>query len=210
MGRLPLGAGVEPVDRRPIFSRKPNARRLLVATRRRPYGFYSVLQLTAAASVREIRKAYLAKCLEYHPDKHATATRAQKAAFTKQMQAVTDAYAVLSDPEKRAQYDRKTLGIGAELEQKIETLRSKVHRHRQSADERAVSISLNTARRRLQQMPLANRYMRNDVVRRKLYCKKETSMRSKVVAPGKKWRVCIRRRSERKKDKRLGKFVAVI
>lgn len=62
--------------------------------------YYSVLGVTKSASVAEIKKAYRKLALKYHPDK----TKGDKAAEAK-FKEVSEAYAVLSDPEKKNQYD---------------------------------------------------------------------------------------------------------
>ena len=61
--------------------------------------YYSTLQIGGEASYEEIRAAYKRLALLTHPDRsgHPQANR--------QMQNLNEAYEVLSDPEKRAQYD---------------------------------------------------------------------------------------------------------
>ncbi|TDH67080.1 hypothetical protein CCR75_000417 [Bremia lactucae] len=61
--------------------------------------YYNVLDVTVDASPAEIVKAYRSMALKYHPDK----TRSED---PNQFQAITEAYEVLSDPEKRRLYDR--------------------------------------------------------------------------------------------------------
>ncbi|RLN49096.1 hypothetical protein BBJ29_004909 [Phytophthora kernoviae] len=60
--------------------------------------YYSVLDVDVDASPSVIVKAYRAMALKYHPDKNPNADR-------EQFQAITEAYEVLSDPEKRRLYD---------------------------------------------------------------------------------------------------------
>jgi len=62
--------------------------------------YYKILGLTKTASKDEIKKAYRKLALKYHPDR----TKGDKKAEEKFKQA-NEAYAVLSDPEKREQYD---------------------------------------------------------------------------------------------------------
>ena len=52
------------------------------------------------ASDAEIKKAYRKLALKYHPDKNA-ATEEQRVKAEKKFKEVNEAYAVLSDPEKK-------------------------------------------------------------------------------------------------------------
>ncbi len=62
--------------------------------------YYKILGLTKTASAAEIKKAYRKKAMKYHPDK----TKGDKALEDK-FKKISEAYAVLSDPEKKNQYD---------------------------------------------------------------------------------------------------------
>ena len=66
--------------------------------------YYQVLGVARDAAAAEIKKAYRRLARKYHPD-----VSKEKDAEAR-MKAVNEAYAVLSDPEKRAAYDR--LGSG--------------------------------------------------------------------------------------------------
>jgi molecular chaperone DnaJ len=59
--------------------------------------YYEVLGLTKTATPDEIKKAYRKKALEHHPDKGGDETVFKE---------IAEAYEVLSDKEKRANYDR--------------------------------------------------------------------------------------------------------
>jgi molecular chaperone DnaJ len=63
--------------------------------------FYEILGISKTASAEEIKKAYRAKAIQYHPDKNP----GDKASEEKFKEAA-EAYEVLSDADKRAQYDR--------------------------------------------------------------------------------------------------------
>lgn len=62
--------------------------------------YYKILGLTKPSSAGEIKKAYRKLALKYHPDK----TEGDKALEDK-FKKISEAYAVLSDPEKKNQYD---------------------------------------------------------------------------------------------------------
>ncbi len=63
--------------------------------------YYEVLNIAKGASADEIKKAYRKVAMQYHPDRNP----GDKAAEEKFKEAA-EAYEVLSDSEKRAQYDR--------------------------------------------------------------------------------------------------------
>ncbi|MGM0427932.1 MAG: DnaJ C-terminal domain-containing protein [Thermodesulfobacteriota bacterium] len=62
--------------------------------------YYKILGLTRSASPEEIKKAYRKLALKYHPD-HNKGDTAAEAKFKD----ISEAYAVLSNPEKKKQYD---------------------------------------------------------------------------------------------------------
>lgn len=66
--------------------------------------YYKILNVKRTATTKEIKKAYRALALEWHPDKHSGEEEKEKA--EKQFQLVAEAYEVLSDDEKRSLYDR--------------------------------------------------------------------------------------------------------
>lgn len=65
--------------------------------------YYEVLDINRDASPDEIKRAYRSLALQYHPDK--VAPEKKKEAEEK-FKEISEAYAVLSDPKKRVQYDQ--------------------------------------------------------------------------------------------------------
>lgn len=63
--------------------------------------YYETLGLTKGASAEEIKKAYRKLAVKYHPDKNPGDTKAEE-----RFKEINEAYAVLSDPQKKAQYDQ--------------------------------------------------------------------------------------------------------
>jgi len=65
--------------------------------------YYEALGVARTASADEIKKAYRQLALKWHPDRH---KEAQRAEAEQRFKHISEAYEVLSDPEKRAKYDR--------------------------------------------------------------------------------------------------------
>lgn len=63
--------------------------------------YYEVLGLKKGASDDEIKKAFRKMAMKYHPDKNPGDKKAEE-----KFKEINEAYAVLSDPEKKSKYDR--------------------------------------------------------------------------------------------------------
>jgi len=70
------------------------------------HDYYHVLQITPAATFDEVHKAYRTLAMRYHPDRNPTPGAGSE------MAAINEAYAVLSDPARRREYDRERVMSG--------------------------------------------------------------------------------------------------
>lgn len=66
--------------------------------------FYKILGVSKEATDAEIRKAYRKLALQWHPDKN-NETPEKKVEAEKKFKEIGEAYTVLSDKQKRQQYD---------------------------------------------------------------------------------------------------------
>ncbi len=63
--------------------------------------YYEILGVSCKASQEEIKRAYRQLAFKYHPDRNPGNPEAEE-----QFKKITEAYAILIDPEKRTNYDR--------------------------------------------------------------------------------------------------------
>lgn len=72
--------------------------------------YYEILEIARDASQDDLKKAYRRMAVRYHPDRNAGDKAAEE-----RFKEAAEAYAVLSDPQKRARYDRfGRAGLGAQ------------------------------------------------------------------------------------------------
>ena len=62
--------------------------------------YYEILGISKTDSEEEIRKAFRKKAMDYHPDRN------KKPGAEDMFKEINEAYQVLGDAQKRAQYDR--------------------------------------------------------------------------------------------------------
>lgn len=65
--------------------------------------YYKILNIPFGVDITEIKKAYRAQSLKWHPDKH------QDEDVTSIMQDINEAYAILKDPVTKQRYDNEYL-----------------------------------------------------------------------------------------------------
>ena len=75
--------------------------------------YYDILGVSKTASEEEIKKAFRAKALQYHPDKNPGDDEA-----VKKFREITEAYEVLSNDKRRKEYDYKRKNASDHLKNK--------------------------------------------------------------------------------------------
>ena len=68
--------------------------------------YYEVLGIQKGASEDDIKQAYRKAALKWHPDRWVNGTDAEKKTAEEKFKEASEAYSVLSDPQKRAKYDQ--------------------------------------------------------------------------------------------------------
>ena len=74
-------------------------------------GYYNLLGVPHGASAEALRRAYRERAKAVHPDAHPGASPAEKERLRQEFIRLTQAFEVLSDPVKRAAYERLTQGM---------------------------------------------------------------------------------------------------
>jgi S1-C subfamily serine protease len=69
--------------------------------------YYQILGLSPDATQEQIKEAYIFSLKAFHPDKFAGSSLEQQRIAHERTKAINEAYSVLSDPIKRANYDRE-------------------------------------------------------------------------------------------------------
>ena len=68
--------------------------------------YYEVLGVAKTATADDIKKAYRAAAMKWHPDRWVDGTDAEKKTAEENFKEASEAYSVLSDPDKKAKYDQ--------------------------------------------------------------------------------------------------------
>ena len=68
--------------------------------------YYEVLGLSKGAGTDEIKNAYRKAALKWHPDRWVNGSDEEKKTAEEKFQEASEAYSVLSDPDKKAKYDK--------------------------------------------------------------------------------------------------------
>ncbi len=68
--------------------------------------YYEVLGVSKDASIDDIKSAYKKMALKWHPDRWVNGTEQEKKSAEEKFKEASEAYSVLSDPDKKAKYDR--------------------------------------------------------------------------------------------------------
>lgn len=68
--------------------------------------YYNILGLNNDASDDDIKKAFRKMSIKWHPDKWANASENEKKEAEEKFKEINEAYQVLSDPQKKSNYDR--------------------------------------------------------------------------------------------------------
>lgn len=74
---------------------------------------YSILGLSTSATEEEIKKAYKELAKKLHPDRN-------NGIETEQFKEITEAYDILSDKKKKAEYDKEIIGFNSSFEANFE------------------------------------------------------------------------------------------
>lgn len=169
-------------------------------TKRRKHGAYSVFGLRYGCCEREIRRAYHRLSLQFHPDKHPTASHQKKGALTKKMAELNEAYRMLMDDESRDEYDVDTFGASSS------TLRVREHRRRLAPPARRIVSAMSVWRKNKK---LRRRHRKKARVCEIVSVKHPNANNRSVKSLASSLVVAKRSASERAKDRRKGPFFVI-
>lgn len=102
---------------------------------------YDILQVPSTAGPEEIRRAYRALLRKHHPDMHKPRDAVEARRLARHVAAIHHAYEVLSDPRRRAAYDRRRRRPPAAPEPRGRNIHVRVHRSGESFEPSASDAS---------------------------------------------------------------------
>ena len=74
--------------------------------------YYKILGVSKDASDKELKKAYKKLSMKFHPDRNVGKSEAEQKEAEEKFKDINEAYSVLSDPKKKAEYDNPMSGFG--------------------------------------------------------------------------------------------------
>src|SRR3954451_16697262 len=80
-----------------------------------PKGYYSMLGVSTNSTYAQIKRAYRDLALKYHPDRNNSLSAADT------MKKINEAYGVLSDEQKRFDYDNGKYAVGYSIKDAYKT-----------------------------------------------------------------------------------------
>ena len=80
-----------------------------------PRNYYELLEIPPQASTEDIKRSFRAQIARYHPDKVQHLGKEFQSLAADRAAELTEAYRILSDPGRRAEYDRACAEVGATI-----------------------------------------------------------------------------------------------
>jgi curved DNA-binding protein CbpA len=75
--------------------------------------YYELLEISPGSSADEVKRSFRAQIARYHPDKVQHLGREFQSMAAERAAELTEAYRILSDPGRRAEYDRTLAAVGS-------------------------------------------------------------------------------------------------
>ena len=204
MGRIRLGEEPECLHAsqpKYRFARR-NRRQILKPSRRRPFGYYSILGVDPTATKAEIERAFRLLSKQFHPDFGANQRKSshERSVLTKKFHLLVDARDVLLDSDERAKHNAQC-GVDQECRLKS-TPRVQRHRVVLSKKEKQIVSAVTVARRR-------SKPQAHEAAKKRAKFLEFLAVNKNNACTKLRWVLLKRRKSERKSDKRFGPFVVV-
>jgi DnaJ-class molecular chaperone len=181
--------------------------KLVMKSTRGADGLYSCLGLSAGATRKAIQAAYEKECQEVKLRRKNAKSCQGRTGATLRQRRIDEAFQILSCPEQRAAYDEEHNFI-----KPGSTARGRLRRAGQSKEEQQIEQAVNTASKRLKAAGangVDHETSRLRSVGRKLAKKRKPTAANKHFGSSHFIEVLVRSRTERRRKKSRGKFVAV-